>query len=63
VQDGKNGLLVPPRDPLALADAIRTLLENPLQRKQMGTLGREFAVGEFSEDQIIFQTMAVYNSL
>jgi glycosyltransferase involved in cell wall biosynthesis len=63
VREGKNGLLVPPRDPIALARAICLLLGDPLQRQQMGIIGREIAIGEFSKDRIIFQTLAVYNSM
>jgi len=36
VHDGVNGLLVPPGDPLALADAINTLLGDSEGRQRMG---------------------------
>ena len=41
VTDGENGLLVPPRDSEALADAIIYLLENGDVREKMGKNGRE----------------------
>jgi glycosyltransferase involved in cell wall biosynthesis len=39
VVDGDTGLLVPPRDPAALARAIGTLLEQPLTARAMGRHG------------------------
>lgn len=55
-----NGLLVPPRDPEALAAAIESLLENPERREEFGRRGREMAEAEFGERQIVEQTLAVY---
>jgi glycosyltransferase involved in cell wall biosynthesis len=63
VRDGVNGLLVPMRDPEALARALKILLEDPARRASMGTRGREIAVREFSEELVINQTMATYRDL
>ncbi|MUU72411.1 glycosyltransferase [Pseudarthrobacter sp. GA104] len=41
VDDGRTGLLVPPEDPAALADALASLLAHPSLRRSMGTSGRE----------------------
>ncbi len=43
VDHGTNGLLVPPADPTALAEAILRLLDDPDERSRMGTKGRETA--------------------
>lgn len=43
VEDGVTGLLVPPEDPQALADAIRWMIEHPAERAEMGRRGRERA--------------------
>jgi glycosyltransferase involved in cell wall biosynthesis len=40
VLDGVNGLLVPPRDPAALAAAIRRLYEDPALCARLGAAGR-----------------------
>lgn len=59
---GDNGLLVPPRDPQALATAILKLLRDPEMRKRMGKRSREIAVAEFSEEKVIRETLAVYEA-
>jgi glycosyltransferase involved in cell wall biosynthesis len=41
VLDGKTGILVPPKNPLALAEAIIELVNNPNQRAAMGHLARQ----------------------
>ncbi|NJM20958.1 MAG: glycosyltransferase family 4 protein [Richelia sp. RM1_1_1] len=41
VEDGKNGLLVPPGDSKALAKAISKLITNPDLMEQMGVVGRK----------------------
>jgi glycosyltransferase involved in cell wall biosynthesis len=47
-EDGGAGFLVPPRDPQALAAAIRRLLDNAPLRAQMGEAGRRRVVEKFS---------------
>lgn len=63
VRHGENGLLVPARDPVALADALQQLLNDPELRCRMGQRGREMAVSEFSEERVNTQTLAVYREL
>jgi glycosyltransferase involved in cell wall biosynthesis len=41
VVDGETGLLVPPRDPHTLAEALVTLVGNPARREAMGRAGRK----------------------
>lgn len=47
VASGANGLLVPPQDPHALADALATLAADPALRHKMGTAGRERVIAGF----------------
>ncbi len=63
VRQNINGLLVPPRDEKALAEAIKYLVNNPEKRKLMGERGREIAVSEFSEEKVVKETLAVYEKL
>jgi glycosyltransferase involved in cell wall biosynthesis len=63
VCDGVNGLLVPPRAPQALADALRLLLLDPARRQFMGGRGRELAVAEFSVERVVEATLKVYAGL
>ncbi len=55
-----NGLLVPPRDSQALANAIEKLLNDTSLRDTMGSAGRKIAMEKFSLDKIIEQTLAIY---
>ena len=48
VKHGKTGLLIPPVDERAMAEAISTLLHNPSQHKAMGVSGRSRVEQAFS---------------
>jgi alpha-maltose-1-phosphate synthase len=63
VAEGATGLLVPPDDPAALADAMNALLRNPGRADAMGRAGRLRAVDEFSWDAVAAQTAALYAEL
>jgi glycosyltransferase involved in cell wall biosynthesis len=49
VADGDTGILVPPRDPEALADALQALLEDPARRERLGRRGRELYLEQYTE--------------
>lgn len=63
VRHGENGLLVPVRDPGALATALRRLIEAPVLRRQMGMRGRAIVEQEFSTEKVAAETLAVYQKL
>lgn len=60
VVHGKTGLLVPPRDGRALADAIRSLLDDAGKRLEYGLAGRAVAKERFSLEQVLRETGQVY---
>ena len=63
VRDGDNGLLVPVRDARALADALRTLLNDAKLRRDMGTRGRARVMAEFSVESFVADSLQVYSDL
>lgn len=53
IRDGENGLLVPPRDPAALADAVARLAANPDEANRFGRSGWEHVRAHHRiEDQV-----------
>jgi len=63
VADGETGLLVPPRDPVRLAEAIRTLAADPELRLRLGTAGRVRVGREFSESGMTSRVLEVYDAV
>lgn len=63
IDDGGNGLLVDPRDPAGLADAIVRLLRSPDLAAAMGERGREIATTEFSVERMCRRMQALYEAL
>ena len=61
VRNGENGLLVPIKDALALAEAIKKLLNDKSMRKKMGVRSREIAEIEFSSKQNITNYFSAYD--
>ncbi|MFN4074103.1 MAG: glycosyltransferase [Thermus sp.] len=60
----KTGFLVPPRDPTALALAMKRLMTLPLdERVKMGLKGREWVEARYSLDAIVSEWERVYMGL
>ena len=60
VTDGRNGLLIPIKDPQALADAIEVTLNDPKMRLRMGQESRKKAETEFAVERVVKETLALY---
>jgi glycosyltransferase involved in cell wall biosynthesis len=60
VVDGVNGLLVPAREPRALARAMLILAGDPALRAAMGQAGRRLVKEHFEETIVIRKTLGVY---
>ena len=63
VRHGETGLLVPPRDAVALADAIARLAADSELRRRMGAEARRLAEQKFGADAIIAATLEVYGEI
>ena len=63
VVDGETGLLVPVRDPEALATAVARLAADEPTRGRMGEAGALRAAAEFDQQRVITLTLATYERL
>lgn len=63
VHDGQQGLVVPPHDPIALADAIERLLGDPVGAVRLATGARRRAENEFSRTAMVRRFEEFYRSL
>lgn len=60
VEDGRNGLLVAPGDVMALAEAMKCLLDDGTLRVEMGRRGRARIDTHFAPDAMVAGNLAVY---
>ena len=63
IEDGVNGVLVPPLDIPALRQALEELLEDPERRARLGSAARAYAVEHFSQEKEIEGLLAVYTEV
>lgn len=63
ITNGKNGLLVPPKDPQALAKAIRYCFDHPEKTVEIGALARLTAMNNFSVQSFVRNYDKIYHEL
>ena len=61
IKDGETGIIVPPRNPEALAKAINYLWLNPHIAREMGRKGREFMIKEHSPEAWVRRSEQIMN--
>ena len=61
--DCATGLVVPPRDPLALADAILRMLKDPARARAMAAAGRTRILEEFTVQRMVSRMERLYTGL
>lgn len=62
VDHGKTGLVVPVRDAVSLAGAIRELIASRETAARMGAAGRAKVIREFSDEIVVSATLGAYSS-
>ena len=63
IEEGETGVLVPPSDPVAMANAIRAYLLDPVQLERHGQAGRKRVETQFSLEAMVNGYLAVYDSI
>ena len=63
LRSGREGWLVAPRDPEALADALAELLADRALRERLATAGYERVAADFSIDRAVGRTHVLYNEV
>ncbi|MBV8608802.1 MAG: glycosyl transferase family 1, partial [Singulisphaera sp.] len=63
VADGRTGLLVPLRDPPALAEALRTVIQDRALARRLGAGGRARVEAEFRAEVMVARFAELYETL
>ena len=62
IEDGKTGVLVEPDDPVALAEAIESLVASPARAEALGAAAREEVARHYSFDRMVREFEDLYSS-
>lgn len=62
VQRGRTGLIVPPKDAAALAEALVALMGDEPRRRAMGAAGLDYARANFTIDEMLDRMEAVFRA-
>lgn len=63
IENGKNGLLVPPKSPQEMANAVSILLEDSSRRRNLGIAARRTIEEKFTWDLISARILQCYESI
>ncbi len=63
IEDGKTGLLIPPRSPDDIVEHIVRLAKTPSIRASLGTALREKVLRDFSHETMTSRTVALYKKI
>ena len=62
LEEGMQGLMAPPKDDVALADALRQMIQDPTMRSAMGAFGERRAY-EFRWERVAGLVLDYYESV
>jgi len=63
IKNGKNGILVEPNDPKALAEAINKIYTNPSLWKELSENAKQFCNTNYSKEMQISKLLGLFKSL
>ncbi len=63
IVDGETGVLIEPRDPSAVANAMLELARTPDRRLELGRAGRRRVLEKFGLDRMVDETLEVYREV
>jgi alpha-maltose-1-phosphate synthase len=63
IEDHETGLLIPPQAPLALAAALRSLIDDPLKARALGQAGQSRVRARFDMTVMAQANEALYYDL
>ncbi|WP_157211980.1 glycosyltransferase, partial [Sinorhizobium sojae] len=61
LEDGENGLVVPPEDPRALAAALERLIRDPELRQRLGAAAERRVRTEFDHQSSVRQLIGLFH--
>jgi len=63
IENGQNGILISPNDPIQLRDSILSLLNDKQQRERLGSAAKLTAFEKFNSRAVALRTMKLYNQV